>query len=146
MKSHKRHSRVTDEHLPIDPALLGRPLATAWRRGAAILMDLVLAAFLDEVLALATVSALCRRARHAGARVIYFTAEPGAVPDDAADHVVAVPAQTMARDTAAGASVLPMGSVYEGALFLIFEVMVQRLMALTGETPATMRARHTNME
>ncbi len=42
MKSHRRHSQVTDEHLPIDRLLLGRPLATAWRRGAAILIDGVL--------------------------------------------------------------------------------------------------------
>ena len=46
MKSHRRHSHVTDEHLPIDPALLGRPLATAWRRGGAILIDLGLSWFL----------------------------------------------------------------------------------------------------
>ncbi len=46
MKSHKRHSRVTDEHLPIDPALLGRPLATAWRRGGDLLIDAVLAGLL----------------------------------------------------------------------------------------------------
>ncbi len=46
MKSHRRHSRVTDEHLPIDPALLGPPLATAWRRGGAILVDGVLCVFL----------------------------------------------------------------------------------------------------
>ncbi|TIS95480.1 MAG: 6-phospho-3-hexuloisomerase, partial [Mesorhizobium sp.] len=32
------------------------------------------------------------------------------------------------------------------ALFLLFEVMVLKLEALTGATPETMRARHTNME
>ena len=39
-----------------------------------------------------------------------------------------------------------MGSVFEGALFVLFEVMVLKLKGLTGETPETMRARHTNME
>jgi 6-phospho-3-hexuloisomerase len=53
----------------------------------------------------------------------------------------------MARDTGPGArSVLPMGSVYEGALFLLFEVMVLRLRDILGATPEAMRARHTNLE
>ena len=43
-------------------------------------------------------------------------------------------------------SVLPMGSVYEGALFVLFEVMVLKLRSLTGATREAMRARHTNME
>ena len=45
-----------------------------------------------------------------------------------------------------GASVLPMGSLFEGAMFLVFEVLVLRLRARLGETPESMRARHTNME
>ena len=43
-------------------------------------------------------------------------------------------------------SVLPMGSVYEGALFLLFEVMVLQLREILGVTPDAMRARHTNLE
>jgi 6-phospho-3-hexuloisomerase len=39
-----------------------------------------------------------------------------------------------------------MGSVYEGALFLLFEVMVLRLRDILGVTPDEMRARHTNLE
>ncbi len=39
-----------------------------------------------------------------------------------------------------------MGSLYEGALFVLFEIMVLRLANIFGETPDTMRARHTNME
>jgi 6-phospho-3-hexuloisomerase len=39
-----------------------------------------------------------------------------------------------------------MGSVYEGALFVLFEVMVLKLRALKGATPEAMRARHTNLE
>ena len=39
-----------------------------------------------------------------------------------------------------------MGSVYEGALFLLFEVMVLRLRDILGVTPDAMRARHTNLE
>lgn len=39
-----------------------------------------------------------------------------------------------------------MGSVFEGALFVLFEVMVLKLRDLTGVSPEAMRARHTNME
>jgi 6-phospho-3-hexuloisomerase len=39
-----------------------------------------------------------------------------------------------------------MGSVYEGALFLLFEVMVLRLRDRLGVTPDEMRSRHTNLE
>jgi 6-phospho-3-hexuloisomerase len=53
----------------------------------------------------------------------------------------------MASDqTAARTSVLPMGSLYEGALFLLFEIMVLKLRNLRGATPEAMRARHTNLE
>ena len=62
-----------------------------------------------------------------------------------ADDLLVIPAQTMARDVG-GASVLPMGSLFEGAMFLVFEVLVLRLREALGETPETMRARHTNME
>ncbi len=43
-------------------------------------------------------------------------------------------------------SVLPMGSVFEGALFILFEVMVLRLKKLLDASPEAMGARHTNME
>lgn len=96
--------------------------------------------------ALPTVSTLCRNARAGGAEVIYMTAEPEKIPAGLANLVLNLPAKTMARDAEEAKSVLPMGSVYEGALFIFFEVMVARLMSLCEETPASMRARHTNME
>jgi 6-phospho-3-hexuloisomerase len=39
-----------------------------------------------------------------------------------------------------------MGSLFEGAMFLVFEIMVLRLTTILGQTPEQMRARHTNME
>jgi len=96
---------------------------------------------------LSTVTALMRVAGDAGAQVLFLTAEPETPSAELADFVLAIPAQTMARDRAdAASSVLPMGSVYEGALFLMFEIMVLRLRDMLGETPQTMRARHTNLE
>jgi 6-phospho-3-hexuloisomerase len=84
-----------------------------------------------------TVLALMQVARAAGARNLLLTAEPGSSAAKLADFMLVVPAQT---------SVLPMGSLYEGALFVLFEVMVLKLKAMMGVSSAAMRARHTNME
>jgi 6-phospho-3-hexuloisomerase len=95
--------------------------------------------------ALSTASALCGVARDAGARVLVITAEPDGATSALADELLVIPAQTMARDVGSDA-VLPMGSLFEGAMFLVFEVLVLQLRERLGETPASMRARHTNME
>ena len=75
-----------------------------------------------------------------------ITAQPGSSLARSADHVLHIPAQTMADDRGGTTSVLPMGSLFEGALFVLFEIMVLKLQALTNATPEAMRARHTNME
>lgn len=94
---------------------------------------------------LATASALCGVAREAGAQVLVITAEPDGATSRLADEILVIPAQTMASDRG-GSSVLPMGSLFEGALFLVSEVLVVRLREALGETADSMRARHTNME
>lgn len=94
---------------------------------------------------LSTVAALLAQARAAGARTACITAEPGGADPQGCDMVLTIPAQTMASDQAA-AALLPMGSVFEGAQFLIFEILVLALRDRLGETAATMRARHTNLE
>ena len=73
------------------------------------------------------------------------TAEPDGATAALADALLVIPAQTMASDVGSE-SVLPMGSLFEGAMFVVFEVLVLRLAAELGETAETMRARHTNME
>ncbi|MFG1680820.1 SIS domain-containing protein [Nonomuraea sp. NPDC049269] len=95
----------------------------------------------------ATVLALMRTAKAAGATNLLLTAEPESSAAKLADFALVIPAQTMASDQGGRrTSVLPMGSVYEGALFVLFEVMVLKLGTLTGVTPEAMRDRHTNME
>lgn len=95
----------------------------------------------------ATVLTLMQVARQAGATVLLLTAQPGGSAARLADFTLLVPAQTMADDQGPQkTSVLPMGSVFEGALFLLFEVMVMKLRGLTAASPEAMRARHTNME
>ena len=63
-----------------------------------------------------------------------------------ADEVLLLPAQTMANDQGAAVSLLPMGSVYEGALFVLFEVVILKLKDVLGVSAETMRGNHTNME
>ena len=95
---------------------------------------------------LATAQALLAIARRAGAKTLVITAQPEGPAAALADFVLAVPAQTMADDRGSKASVLPMGSLYEGALFVLFEVMVLKLRDLLGVSPEQMRANHTNLE
>jgi 6-phospho-3-hexuloisomerase len=94
-----------------------------------------------------TVLTLIQVAKAAGARTLLLTAEAGGSAAKLADATLVIPAQTMASDQGdRQTSVLPMGTVFEGALFVLFEVMVLKLKAMTGATPEAMRARHTNME
>lgn len=94
-----------------------------------------------------TVLTLMQVAHDAGAANLLLTAQPESSAAKRADFTLLIPAQTMANDQGSQkTSVLPMGSVFEGALFLLFEVMVLKLKSLTGASPEAMRARHTNME
>lgn len=94
-----------------------------------------------------TVSGLIGVAREAGARIACVTAQPQGRAPQTADRVFHIPAQTMADDQGAAAtSVLPMGSLYEGAQFLAFELLVLALRDRLAVDPEAMRARHTNLE
>jgi 6-phospho-3-hexuloisomerase len=94
-----------------------------------------------------TVVTLLEVARAAGARNLVLTAQPGSSVARLADFMLLMPAQTMADDQGEKrSSVLPMGSVFEGAMFVLFEVMVLKLKELLGVSAEEMRARHTNME
>jgi 6-phospho-3-hexuloisomerase len=94
-----------------------------------------------------TVAALMGVARRDGARTLVLTAQPDGACAHAADLVLPIPAQTMADDRGAAAkSVLPMGSLYEGAQYVLFEVMILQLRERLGISADAMRARHTNLE
>src|SRR5262249_41619550 len=90
-----------------------------------------------------TVLALMEIAKRAGATTRWLAPQPESTAGKLADFVLPTPAQTMASDQGASrTSALPMGSVFEGALFVLFEIMVLKLKALLGATPQEMRARH----
>lgn len=90
--------------------------------------------------------ALIAVAREAGAKVAVVTAQPDARTPGKADLVFHIPAQTMADDQAGEVSVLPMGSLFETAQMVLFEIIVLALRDRLGETAETMRKRHTNLE
>jgi len=93
-----------------------------------------------------TVEALMGVARRDGARTLLVTAQPDGACAKAADVVLPIPAQTMADDTGGAVSVLPMGSLYEGAQYILFEVMILMLRDKLGVAAEAMRANHTNLE
>lgn len=94
----------------------------------------------------ATVEALMGVARSAGAATMCVTAEPEGATPRAADHVIHLPAQTMANDQAGATSVLPMGSLFEAVQFLFFEMLILHLRDKMEIAPDAMRATHTNLE
>ena len=96
--------------------------------------------------AFSTTRALIGVARKAGARTLVVTAQPDGADARAADVVLVLPAQTMANDQGQKISVLPMGSLFEGAQYLLFEGMVLALRDKLGISAEAMRANHTNLE
>ncbi len=102
---------------------------------------------------ISTVAALAGVALRDGARVLYLTAQPGEPPAERAHRVVTVRAQTMADDLPddraggpASGPVLPMGSAYEIALFVLVDLITNRVRKRRGESTEEMRSRHTNLE
>ncbi len=97
--------------------------------------------------AVATVLTLLEVASQAGARTIVITAQPQGQAARQADVTLLLPAQTMANDTnEAASSILPMGSLFEIAQLIFFDLVVLKLLELTGQSIAQLRARHTNLE
>ena len=93
-----------------------------------------------------TVKALMDVARKAGAKTFLVTAQPTSECARAADQILSIPAQTMADDRGPATSVLPMGSLFEGAEYILFEILILKLRDRLGISPEAMRANHTNLE
>ncbi len=94
---------------------------------------------------LSTVEALVGVAREAGGRVAMLTAQPDAPLPRQADLAIHLPAQTMAEDEQSG-SVQAMGSVFEQAMWILFDALVPRLQEELDQTAEDLRRRHTNLE
>lgn len=127
-------------HLGLDAHVVGDMSAPPVGPGDVLLVSAGPGAF-------STVMGLIGVARDAGARTACVTARPEGAAPRACDRVLTIPAQTMADDrTRAAPSVLPMGSLFEGAQFLVFECLVLALRDRLGVSAEAMRARHTNLE
>lgn len=84
-------------------------------------------------------------AHRAGATVVVVTAQPDAPDPRAADLAITIPAQTMASDLDSR-SLLAMGTAFEIALGIFFDLAVIRLQQLRGQSLADLRSRHFNLE
>ncbi|KAL7615111.1 uncharacterized protein LOC111888881 [Lactuca sativa] len=98
-----------------------------------------------------TVDAICGVAKTNGGRVLVLTAQPESGSSVKYASVVAyIAAQTMADHGVAmeetTTPLLPMGSVYEGAMFVLFEMVVFKLSSVLGQSPHEIQSRHTNLE
>lgn len=93
-----------------------------------------------------TADALVSIAINENCKTIVFTSRPDRLKTRDYHQVVHIPAQTMADDQKSTSGVLPMGSLYEAALFLFFEIVIIALREQLGESAESMRARHTNLE
>ena len=93
---------------------------------------------------LSTALALVGVAKTAGAHVLTITAEPEGPVPKMSDAILVLPAQTMANDHGENVSIL--GSVYEGALFVLFEVIILKLKTSLKVTDEVMRSNHTNLQ
>jgi 6-phospho-3-hexuloisomerase len=93
---------------------------------------------------LSTALALVGVAKMAGAQVLTIAAEPEGPVPKMSDAILVLPAQTMANDHGENVSIL--GSVYEGALFVLFEVIILKLKTSLKVTDEVMRSNHTNLQ
>jgi 6-phospho-3-hexuloisomerase len=91
------------------------------------------------------VEAVAGVAERDGARILYLTAQPGRPPAERAARTVCIAAQTMADDRESAAA-LPMGSAYEIALFVLVDLITNRVRRRRSESTEQLRSRHTNLE
>jgi len=95
---------------------------------------------------LPTMEALLTVAHTAGARTAIITAQPDGLASRIADTTIHLPAQTMADDRGDTGSTLPMGTLFEIAELIFFDLVAIQLRGRTGQSPDDLRARHTNLE
>jgi 6-phospho-3-hexuloisomerase len=126
-------------HLGLDAHVVGDMTTPPIGRGDLLMISAGPGAF-------STALALLGVADQAGARTLVVTAQPDGLAAQRADVTIHLPAQTMADDRGAAPSLLPMGSLFEAAQLIFFDLISIMLRERTGQTPEQMRARHTNLE
>ena len=86
-----------------------------------------------------------RRASAAGARVALITSQPASSVARLSDTVVFIPGETT-KVNLTGTSRLPLAAALEQATLVVLDAVVARLAEQTGQTQASMMARHANLE
>ncbi len=90
-----------------------------------------------------TVAGLVGVARGAGAGVAFFTSNESSPLAASADVTVRIPAQTMGGGPASSQL---MGSIYEQALWVLGDAVIDQLVAEMSLDRAAIASRHTNLE
>ena len=86
------------------------------------------------------------KAKEAGSKVACITSNPqGRIPQ-VADAFINLPALTYYIDQEGSSSILPMGSQFELALWILQDLLVLRVMEKIGYTEAMMSSNHRNIE
>eukprot|EP01018_Ginkgo_biloba_P021886 Gb_29899 [translate_table: standard] len=95
-----------------------------------------------------TIDTICWCAGESGAKVLLLTTQPSGITSKFAHVVALIPAQTIVDDQVTHDSyfVLPMGSLYEGTLFMVFEIVILRLTSSLGQTAEIVQSKHPNLE
>lgn len=132
-------------HMGFDVSVVGEMTATKVGDG-----DLLIASAGPGYFS--TVCALANEARRDAAQVLIFTSQPPHLLADIADNVVRIPATCLppadggGEQQQASPSLLLMGSSYELALHLFFDVLCLLLQEVLEIGENEMKKRHTNLE
>ena len=126
-------------HLGIASGVVGDTLARPIQAGD--LLVVTSASGSSKALAL-----MAAKARELGAQVALITADEASELAEWADIVVLVQAQTKCVAQDRQISVMPMGSLFEEAVFVLLDLIVADLMETTGICNEDMVKRHANLE
>jgi 6-phospho-3-hexuloisomerase len=86
-----------------------------------------------------------RRAVSQGAHVALITSQPASTLASLSDTVVFIPGGST-RENFAGSSKLPLAAALEQATLIVLDACVARIAEQTGQTQASLMARHANLE
>lgn len=89
---------------------------------------------------------LAQSAKQAQVQLALITTKPASTIGQLADQVLVLPGKDKTEAATEDAFSQPMGSEFEQLAFLTFDGLIMNLMDKTGETSATMFARHADFE
>jgi 6-phospho-3-hexuloisomerase len=91
---------------------------------------------------------IAQKAKNQGARILLFTTNPKSPLSSIADRTITLPAPSLEGESSKIGlkSIQPMGTLFEQTLLIVCDVVILRLMSLTGVSAPQMRERHANLE